>query len=382
MRVLFSSVPAPSHIGPMLPLARALAVDHEVRFATGSPMVGMVERAGVRGLPAGLEWSEPEAERAFPDLADVPLEDKAAWWYEELFLDRAGRAMARDLTALLRTEPADVLVRTQLEFGGWAAAQAHGLPQLVVGLGGTHRVEDLPDMEGPLADLLAAARAPGDVDGLSTFGDRFMLLHPERYHEWVPPVLWTRWRPPVAMPDSDRPAAPAILDGADGRPVVLVTFGTVFNRQPGIFEPALEALAELDVFGVVTVGDTGDPSQFDVPANVVVRRFVPYDALLPHCDAVVCHGGFGTVMAALAHGLPLVIVPLSADQPGHAASCHRLGVAEATTLDGASAAWIRQSVRHVLEAPAFRAAAQEFGRELIAMPPIEGATAIVEGLVR
>ncbi len=183
------------------------------------------------------------------------------------------------------------------------------------------------------------------------------------------------------MPDRDRPAAPAILDGADGRPVVLVTFGTVFNRTPGIFEPVLEALAELDVFGVVTVGDTGDPSEFDVPANVVVRRFVPYDALLPQCDAVVCHGGFGTVMAALAHGLPLVIVPLSADQPAHAASCQGLGVAEATRLEGASATWIRQAIRRILDAPHFRAAAQEFGRELVAMPPIEGATAIVEGLV-
>lgn len=380
MRVLFSSVPAPSHIGPMLPLARALNVDHEVLFATGKPLVGMVERAGLRGLPAGPEWSEPEAEKTFPELVDVPLEDKAAWWYEELFLGRAGRPMARDLTAWLQVEPADVVVRSQLEFGGWAAARAHGLPQLVVGLGGTHHVENLPDMEERLAGLLAAADAPKEVDGLSTFGDHFVLLHPECYDEWVPPVPWTRLRPPVGIPDSDRPALPAVLDGARGRPVVLVTFGTVFNRTPGIFEAVLDALATLDVFGVVTVGNTGDPCQFDVPDNVVVRQFLPYDALLPHCDAVVCHGGFGTVMAALVHGLPMVIVPLSADQPGHAASCRGLGVAEATTLDGATAPWIRRSVCRVLDDPSPRTAAERFAEQLIAMRPIEGATGLVEDL--
>ena len=380
MRVLFSSVPAPSHIGPMLPLARALAVDHEVVFATGKPLVGMVDRAGVRGLAAGPEWSEPQAEKAFPELADVPLEDKAMWWYDELFLDRAGRPMARDLTAWLQTESADVVVRSQLEFGGWAAAQAHGLPQLVIGLGGTHRVQDLPEMQERLAGLLTAADAPGPIDGRSTFGDHFALLHPEHYDDWVPPVPWTRWRPPVAMPAGTRPAPPAILDGARGRPVILVTFGTVFNRTPGIFEPVLEALATLDVFGVVTVGGTGDPSQFDVPDNVVVRQFVSYDALLPHCDAVVCHGGFGTVMTALAHGLPMVIVPLSADQPGHAASCRDLGVAEATTLDAATAPWIRRSITRILDNPSFRAAARRFGEDLMAMRPIESATSLVEGL--
>lgn len=381
MRVLFSSVAAPSHVGPMLPLARAVAAEHEVVFATGPALLPAVERAGLRGVAAGLDWSEPEAERTFPELSSLALEDTAAWWYHEIFLDRAGRPMARDLTALIAGAPFDVVVRTQLEFGGWAAAVAHGLPQVVLGLGGTHRAEDLPDMHDRLIGLLAAAGASSAVDGPSTFGDLFLALHPEVYDDWVPPVPWMRCRPPVPFPGpGGRPSPPPELAAADGRPVLLITFGTVFNRTPGAFEVVLAALADLPVFAVVTVGDTRNPADLGpVPRNVRVHRYVPYDRLLPHCDAVVCHGGYSTVMGALAHGLPLVIVPLSADQPWHAELCREAGVAETTTFPEVIADWVRGAVARVLDDDSYRTAAARQRRALHELPPLD---AVVPQLVQ
>jgi len=63
------------------------------------------------------------------------------------------------------------------------------------------------------------------------------------------------------------------------------------------------------------------------PANVQIERYVPQKHLLPHCQLVVSHGGSDSVLGALAHGLPMVLLPIGADQPLNAVRCHALGVA-------------------------------------------------------
>lgn len=174
----------------------------------------------------------------------------------------------------------------------------------------------------------------------------------------------------MTFPEAGKPPRPDVLDGAGDQPVVLVTFGTVFNRTPGVFEMVLEALAELPVVAVVTVGPTRDPSGLEpVADNVRVRRFVAYDALLPHCDLVLSHGGWGTVMAALAHALPQVLVPLSSDQPWHAERCLELGVAQAVPFTEADPGKIRQAVTAVLADDGYRRRAAEEQAALRSLPP-------------
>jgi UDP:flavonoid glycosyltransferase YjiC (YdhE family) len=50
--------------------------------------------------------------------------------------------------------------------------------------------------------------------------------------------------------------------------------------------------------------------------------------VLPYADAVVTHAGHGTTVAALAHGVPLVCLPISRDQPDIAArvAWHKAGI--------------------------------------------------------
>ena len=57
-----------------------------------------------------------------------------------------------------------------------------------------------------------------------------------------------------------------------------------------------------------------------------IERYLPHSAVLPRCDVVVSHGGSGTVIGALAAGLPSVVLPMGADQPLNAARCEALGV--------------------------------------------------------
>lgn len=75
------------------------------------------------------------------------------------------------------------------------------------------------------------------------------------------------------------------------------------------------------------VGRQRDPAEFGAqPAHVRIERFLPHAELLPRCDLVITHGGFGTIMRSLATGVPLVVIPVQGDQPRNARRCADLGV--------------------------------------------------------
>jgi MGT family glycosyltransferase len=100
---------------------------------------------------------------------------------------------------------------------------------------------------------------------------------------------------------------------ADRRPLVLVSFSTVYQAQEPLVRRVLAALGTLPVRVVVTTGpavELGGPQ----PPNVEAHRWLPHADVLPETDLVVTHAGMGTVMASLAHGVPLVCLPMGKDQ--------------------------------------------------------------------
>jgi MGT family glycosyltransferase len=139
-------------------------------------------------------------------------------------------------------------------------------------------------------------------------------------------------------------------------PLVMVTFGTTYQRQETLFRRAVDGLGMLPVRVLALYGSIDGPSG-RVPDNVTVRRAAPHSAVLPLASAVVCHGGLGTVMKALAHGLPLVVVPLGRDQKDNAARVEACGAGLRLSA-GASAQRIADAVRRVLGEPRFRESAQ------------------------
>ncbi|MGH3843789.1 MAG: glycosyltransferase, partial [Pseudonocardiaceae bacterium] len=175
------------------------------------------------------------------------------------------------------------------------------------------------------------------------------------------------------LPGAAHDQLPAWAARLGNRPVIYVSLGTVpiFN-QPGTFAPILEALAGEDIEVVVTVGHNNDPAAFgNLPATVHVEQWLSLAALLPRCDAVVCHGGAGTTLAALACGLPLVVLPRGADQFPTAAACQRAGAALVLTPDHLTVDAIRDSVRTVLTEVSYRTAALRLQSDISAMPPVQ-----------
>ena len=169
-----------------------------------------------------------------------------------------------------------------------------------------------------------------------------------------------------------------------GRPVVYVTLGTIFNTESGdLFARVLAGVRELPVEVVVTVGRSMDPAEVGPqPANVHVERYLPQASVLPHCAAVVAHAGSGIVLGALEHGLPLVCLPMGADQPLNAARCTALGIGPALDPVTATPEAVRAATAAVLEDPLFRAAAARLQVEIAALPPPAAAVARLERLAR
>jgi MGT family glycosyltransferase len=153
------------------------------------------------------------------------------------------------------------------------------------------------------------------------------------------------------------------------------------NRSAETFAAILEGVREEAVNLVVLVGRDMDPLQFGPqPDNVHIARYVPLSLLLPHCDLVISHAGFGTIVTTLANGLPSVLLPLGADQPDNARSCARLGAARVLGTGARTAGSIQAAVRQVLTDRQYRARAKHVQAAMQALPGAPHAVRLLERL--
>lgn len=163
------------------------------------------------------------------------------------------------------------------------------------------------------------------------------------------------------------PAEPAALPRlAQEHPVVLASLSTTdFPGQQQTLQNILDAVAAMPIRLVLTTGPAVDPATLDPPTNAEVHQFIPHREVFPTCSAVVGHGGHSTTIQALAHGLPMVIIPMHPllDQPmvGKAVAASGAGV---VLSKRASAAAVATALAQVLDDPSFTAAAQVIASRL------------------
>jgi UDP:flavonoid glycosyltransferase YjiC (YdhE family) len=207
----------------------------------------------------------------------------------------------------------------------------------------------------PLAGLFDQLQAADRVLIATSRAFDYEQVLPEPYRH-VGPYLadpaWTEdWSPPTA---------------SEGRPLVLVSFSTMYQNQGPVLRRAIEALGRLPVQGVVTLGPQLDPAAFPAPDNVAVAARAPHSRILPLASAVITHGGHASVLRPLMAGAPLVCVPLGRDQADNAARVAAAGAGIRLASD-ASADDIEAAVRAVLEAPSYRECARALGGRIAAV---------------
>jgi MGT family glycosyltransferase len=187
---------------------------------------------------------------------------------------------------------------------------------------------------------------------------------------------------PLTLGIAPEAAVPSWKISLKDAPTVYFTLGTIFNLESGdLFERVLVGLRELPINVIATVGREIDPAEFGPqPENIQIERYIPQSLLLPHCAAVISHGGSGSVIGALAHGLPMVLLPMGADQPYNAARCAALGAARHLDAVEATPETIRMAVTAILTEPGYRQAAERLQAEIAALPEPPHAVKLLEQL--
>jgi UDP:flavonoid glycosyltransferase YjiC (YdhE family) len=149
----------------------------------------------------------------------------------------------------------------------------------------------------------------------------------------------------------------------DSRPIVLVSMSTLPQGQGPAMRNIIEAVGAMPIRVLVTLGPSMNAEDFGAPDNVVFEKFVPHSAVLPRTSAIVSQCGLSTLTKALRHGVPLLCMPLIADQPDNAARIAAKG-AGIWLSPSASPGQIREALNRVLREPSFREAARRLGEQM------------------
>ena len=381
VRVLFTFAGGSGHADPLVPTATAVqASGHGVAFAGRQAAVAPLEIHGFTLFPEPAEATSGPA--TIMPLLEVDMERE----YEvlrEAYADRFARAAATRLLQLNEEWQPDVVVCDEVDFGSMIAAERLGLPRatvLVTAAGSFVRPEVVAE---PLDALRAEHGLPPDPGLAMLTRDLVVSPFPPSFRDSACPL------PPntlsIRSGAVDRAAAgdaPPWGPHRPDRPNVYFTLGTVFNEESGdLFARVFTGLRELPINVVVTVGRNLDADVVGRRAeNIHVERYLPQSAVLPHCDLMINHGGSGSVIGALAHGVPMVVLPMGADQPLNAARCEQLGVGIVLDAVRTTADSVADAVTTTLDDPAYRVAAERIRDEIAALPGAEAAVPLLEGL--
>lgn len=372
MRVLFTSAAGYGHLHPKMPLAQALAgTGHEVAFAIPERFCERVRAAGFTAFPTGPDGPQlaEKMQERHPDGPGIPPEERLRFVVTTM-IEIAVPAVLDDLVPLVRSWAPDLLVHDPSNWAAPIAAQATATPYVNQSWGPLFPRPELALAAGAVAPIREAwGLAADDLGGM--FEHLYLDLCPPSFqapHAADLDVARQLLRP-IPFDAVGEEGLPDWVADLPDRPTVYVTLGTWFNLETAVFDTVLEALGGEPVNLVVTVGHANDPAAFGPqPDNVHIERYIPVSLLLPHCDAVVAHGGAGSTLATLSHGLPMLVLPRGADQFHNAERCVACGVGRSLRSDELTPETVRRDVRALLEEPHFRSAARALGDEIAAMP--------------
>jgi MGT family glycosyltransferase len=157
--------------------------------------------------------------------------------------------------------------------------------------------------------------------------------------------------------------------------------GTLQNLQSSIFRAIAEACAGLNAQLVISLGRAGQPVIRDLPGSPLVVDYAPQLEMLQRAAVAITHAGLNTALESLSHGVPLVAIPITNDQPGVAARVAHIGAGEVVPLSELSPEKIRTAVEQVLTEPRYRRSAQAARDAIASLDGIKRAADIVEQVI-
>jgi UDP:flavonoid glycosyltransferase YjiC (YdhE family) len=345
VKVLFATTRGVGHFGPLVPFAQAsVRAGHEVLVAGPASVAPLASRARLRLMPVAA----PRAEVV--DAAFAPVwrrEASVEHVVRDLFVGLYAEAAMADMRTAVEEWRPDVIVRETMEYASAVVAARYDVPQVRIGI----HLDSAIDSGGGLEALAAGAL------GIERVGDGPLLTRSPGGDE--PGVHRFRTEvTPLRRPE-----------------LIYVSFGSeapASHHFPGVYRRAAEALADLPLPVLMTIGDRRDPAELGpLPSSVSVAPWVSQAEVMPWAAAMVSHGGSGSTLMALAAGVPQAFVPLFVDGPANAQRVAELGA-------GVVADDLGTDVRTLLEDPAYRFSAQTVAADIAALPPVDDAVELIQ----
>ncbi|HEY2442100.1 MAG TPA: macrolide family glycosyltransferase [Streptosporangiaceae bacterium] len=419
MHVAFCIAPFPGHVNPSLALVSQLARrGHRVSYATTSTFAAAAGDAGAHPVVyhgAGTQLSGPvRSPRSGDDAGEaaparlppargrdgpVPLtpwpDFTQGLGYQLVEL----RASLPVLIPAFASAPPDAVVCDPMSWTGRALAARYAVPVInsvtsLVGRTrsafGSYRVgfdpadPVLPRVLASISAVLARY-GTGLSAGQLLGADREIPViahHPRAFEaqgeEFEPAVHFVG---PCLSSRPGRPGGGAPWQPPGDRPVILVSLGTVFNRQPELFRHCIDALAELSCHVVAALGGMDTRTLGPLPPNAQAYDHVPLPEVLRHADVFVGHAGMTSVMEALSFGVPIVAVPQTPEQRLTAGRLTDLGLGICLEAGTLTPEGLRQAVSTLTRDTGFRSRLAWMRAEIDRAPGAAGAADVIQDAV-
>jgi UDP:flavonoid glycosyltransferase YjiC (YdhE family) len=307
-RILWLNWSGGGNLPPSLGIGRVLTErGHAVAFAGRPEMVPRVEAAGLRAIELTQAYAEVDR---YP--AGSPLTRAACY-----LTSPAVAAQVRDVVA---SEAPEIVLIDGMFPAALAEAPGFGCPTAAVCHTFCFRMLDrwrnTTTMLNGMRQQAGFGSLPG-LDELWQSRDRIIVTSLAEF-DLSPIPGWEKVRHVGPVLEDEKCAVPTALPWAadDPTPLVLMSFSTGFEqRSPEKLQRGLDALADLPVHVVATTGGIVNPEELGPPANAIVLSYAAHDPILRRAALAVTHGGHGTLMRALRHGVPMIVIPgLAHDQ--------------------------------------------------------------------
>jgi UDP:flavonoid glycosyltransferase YjiC (YdhE family) len=373
-RILWLNWSGGGNLPPSLGVARVLTErGHLVAFAGRPEMVPRVKTAGFRAI---------EITDAYAQVDRYP---------QGHFMTRAAcyltsPAVEAQVQSIVATEAPDIVLIDAMFPAALARAPQFGRRSAVF----VHTfVFRQLDMWRRFFGIFDGMRQQAGFAGLPSVDDlwrpRDRIVSTSLGEFDAPPAPgWEMVRHVGPVLEDEKFAVPTTLPWpADDRtPLVMVSFSTGFEqRNVDKIQRALDALADVPVHVVATTGGIVAPNEVAAPHNAIVLNYAAHDPIMRRAALVITHGGHGTAMRALRHGVPMVVIPgLAGDQPYVAAAVQEWGAGVALSGDATVEA-IRAAAQDVLSTPSYRDKAQQRCARLTGIDGAANAANEVESLL-
>ncbi|MBU8919305.1 glycosyltransferase [Bacillus sp. FJAT-29953] len=147
-----------------------------------------------------------------------------------------------------------------------------------------------------------------------------------------------------------------------GKSLIYISLGTVFNQAIDFYKLCFQAFGNTDHTVVMSIGEKTQLSDLgEIPKNFIVKNYVPQTEVLKYTSVFITHGGMNSVHEGLYYGVPLIVIPQSADQPIIARQVAKLGAGITLQMQNLTANQLSETLDQVLKQPSYQKAAASIG---------------------